>query len=496
MKSADPRPPVASVPKALDRVASPPPAVKPADPRPADATPVAEGQIPKALLDRLKAATVFVKVDLGPEGGTGSGFVLRVDGDQALVVTNDHVARPRSNEGVPADRAGYELVFHSGRRNEFSRRAELIATDYEHDLAVFRVSGVRGQSDFPEPLNATDPPPVSETTPIFVIGFPFGQGLSTARENPAVTITRGTISSVREDDAGDTVFIQIDADSNPGNSGGPVVDGRGRLVGVLKGGKPGTNINFAIPQIELARMLTGRVADLQFRLGRTSDTAVEMEVAGTLADPLEQIKSASLRVVRADALKGKPTVGAGGKWAPLNGARQTEFRTAGRTVGARVELPVRPQDRGQIDIYFQPVCVDRQGRTHHFAPVSQTLNIVEGPGPGLPGGGPFGPPGARRGPGGPPMPGFPPAPGPPGGSSGPGFPAGPGGPPGGYPKSPMPPGFPGGAPGGRPGPPPRSPAPGTGPAPGFPGGPPGGAAGGGPASPMPPAFPGGPPTGK
>ena len=77
-----------------------------------------------------------------------------------------------------------------------------------------------------------------------------------------MTINRGTISSIRDDEGGDTAMIQIDSDANPGNSGGPVVDSRGRLVGVLRGGKPGTNLNFAIPQIELTRMMNGRVTNL------------------------------------------------------------------------------------------------------------------------------------------------------------------------------------------------------------------------------------------
>ena len=89
-----------------------------------------------------------------------------------------------------------------------------------------------GHPDFPSGVNTTDRAPLAETMPVYIFGFPFGEMLATSKANPAVTIGKGTISSLREDDAGDAAVIQIDGDVNPGNSGGPVVDARGRLVGV------------------------------------------------------------------------------------------------------------------------------------------------------------------------------------------------------------------------------------------------------------------------
>jgi S1-C subfamily serine protease len=47
----------------------------------------------------MKDATVFVKVKAGPAGATGSGFLIRADGDAALVVTNHHVVTPPSRPG-------------------------------------------------------------------------------------------------------------------------------------------------------------------------------------------------------------------------------------------------------------------------------------------------------------------------------------------------------------------------------------------------------------
>jgi hypothetical protein len=422
---------------------------------------------------------VFVKVSAPPIEATGSGFVLGVDGNTALIVTNNHVIAPDDKRGRPVGEARYEIVFHSGRKTEFTLKADLVAGDKERDLALLRVSGVSGHPDFPAALNTTDKAPLAETMPIYIFGFPFGEMLATSKAHPAVTIGKGTISSLREDDAGDAAFIQIDGDVNPGNSGGPVVDARGRLVGVTVAKLLGTNIGMAIPPVELQRMLGGRVSNLDFRVARTAGTAVEIDVTGSLIDPMDRLTATSLLVARADDLKEKPAVGAGGKWAALPGAEKVDLRIAGRGVSGMVKLPVRERDRGQIEFLFQPACVDKDGKTTYFAPVTRTLKEgrAEPVFPfGRPGG--DGPPGGEGPPGGVP-PGFPPG-GPPGGFPGPprGFPPGSsGGPPGGIPIPKMPaiPKFKGGS--------------GLGPPGGLPGGlptPPGGGAG-----PRPPGRPGG-----
>lgn len=479
----EPRPKEKSPPPKSDGpIAAKPPEARP--PEPNDPGGRADGPIPPALLGKLKAATVFVKVTAGPIHATGSGFVIRVDGNTALIATNDHVANPSSKHGAVGS-PQYELVFHSGRKNEFSLKGDLVAGDKEHDLALVRVSGVLGHSDFPAPLNTTEAAPLAETMPVYVFGFPFGEMLATSHANPAVTIGKGTISSLREDDAGDAAVIQIDGDVNPGNSGGPMVDARGRLVGVTVAKIKGTNIGLAIPMVELHRMLGGRLGNLEFRKARESGGTVEIDVRGTLIDPMDRVADAFLLVARADEQKEKPTVGAGGKWSALPGGEKAELRIAGRGVSGVTKLPVRERDRGQIQFLFQPACVDKDGKTTYFAPVTGTLR--EGPpagfpgGPGGPGGGPPGafPPGGSGDPPG----GIVPPVGPPPGAYGPmqprpdlPAPGAPGGPGGVGPMPPRPPGAPGG--------------------PGSGGGPPGGFGPGGPKGgfnpPRPPGAPGAP----
>src|SRR5205823_13615096 len=69
----------------------------------------------------------------------------------------------------------------------------------------------------------------------------------------------GAVSSHRLDDRNELSVVQIDGDLNPGNSGGPVVDAQGRLVGVSVAKIKNTQIGLAIPSADLVSMLKGRI---------------------------------------------------------------------------------------------------------------------------------------------------------------------------------------------------------------------------------------------
>jgi S1-C subfamily serine protease len=323
----------------------------PKDP-PVESGPVTDGQIPKPLLDSLKAGTVYVRVLAGRSGVSGSGFVLKVDGDTALIVTNDHVAVPRHKESAaPGVRFEHELVFYSGRRNEFTRKGELIATDSIRDLAVLRVRGVKGVTDFPAPLN-TDKAPLSETMPVFILGFPFGSGLSTTLGNPALTIGKGTISSLREDSYGELDTIQLNGDVNPGNSGGPVVDSRGRLVGIAVASIDATQIGMAVPAAELTKMLAGRVGKVVPTIRQHEGAAVLVDLHAEMADPFHKITKAAVHYARIDGLRTKPKPGKDGAWGPMPGSARAELKANG--IDAHGSIRLGSNDVGAVPMLFQP----------------------------------------------------------------------------------------------------------------------------------------------
>ena len=152
-----------------------------------------------ALFERLKNAVVTVRA----EAGAGSGFL--VDGD-GLVLTNAHVVEQSPYLAVQFD-AQHKVP------------AQLLASDPEKDLAVLRVnlSAFPGAVVTPLAHPGEGKAPVVEGERVFTIGSPFGK---------EKTLTMGVVSKIEEHE------IYSDISVNPGNSGGPLFDYQGLVVGI------------------------------------------------------------------------------------------------------------------------------------------------------------------------------------------------------------------------------------------------------------------------
>ena len=145
--------------------------------------------------------------------GTGSGFIWD---DRGHVVTNFHVIQNAlQNRGLArvtlSDQSSWE--------------ASLVGVAPEYDIAVLRINAPRTKLQ-PILIGTSNDLKVGQT--VFAIGNPFGldQTLTTG----VVSALGRTIQSVTRQPIGDV--IQTDAAVNPGNSGGPLLDSAGRLVGV------------------------------------------------------------------------------------------------------------------------------------------------------------------------------------------------------------------------------------------------------------------------
>jgi serine protease Do len=165
-----------------------------------------------------------------PRTSLGSGFIASTDGH---VVTNVHVIREAA-----------EIVVRLADQSEY--RARIVGTDPKTDIALLKIDA----ANLPAiPFGDSDRLEVGE--PVMAIGNPFG--LEQTVTTGIVSAKERFIGSGPYDD-----FIQTDASVNPGNSGGPLIDARGAVVGINtaifseSGGSVG--IGFAIP-VNLAKQV-------------------------------------------------------------------------------------------------------------------------------------------------------------------------------------------------------------------------------------------------
>src|SRR5207247_2060778 len=130
------------------------------------------------------------------------------------------------------------------------------------------------------------------------------------------------------DEFGQVSYIQIDGSLNPGNSGGPVVDERGRLVGVAVAQISHTTIGFAIPPAELTRMLDGRVGRLSLALRGTQGGTADLQIEARVVDPLNRLRAIELLYAPAGT-QSPPQPAADGTWPPLPGAIRVNLAVNG-----------------------------------------------------------------------------------------------------------------------------------------------------------------------
>jgi serine protease Do len=171
--------------------------------------------LPAQMVDRVASACVLIQVSKDKAGSVGSGFfVSRTD-----VVTNAHVVKP-ALEGE----AEIVLVVGGDTKEPKLVAASLLAVDEDLDLAL-----LRAEQKGPNVLAFESERRLRVTEPVWVVGFPFG-----AQPGLEATVTAGTISALRHDEQGKLRQVQIDAAVNRGNSGGPVVNALGKVVGVTQ----------------------------------------------------------------------------------------------------------------------------------------------------------------------------------------------------------------------------------------------------------------------
>jgi S1-C subfamily serine protease len=189
----------------------------------------------------------------GQETALGSGFLISADGE---VVTNFHVIKDAHSAIVKLSTRAFFPV--SG----------ILASDPSRDLAILEIKG----NNLPFlALGSDNKPQVGDH--VVAIGSPLGyQG----------TVSDGVISSLRDD--GGKKWIQTTAPVSHGNSGGPLLDMDGQVIGIIDWGiRPelGQNLNFAIPLSELTALILTSRQQLQ-SMDSATETSVGSFTEGTL----------------------------------------------------------------------------------------------------------------------------------------------------------------------------------------------------------------------
>jgi len=311
---------------------------------------IAQDALPQETVERLKAGTVFLKTSRGGRIlSVGSGFLVGRTETRGLVVTNAHV--------VEDARAGARLsaVFQSGTQEEWSCQARVLSRDATHDLALVEVRG----RQLPKPLPLVKTDAARETLPVYVVGYPLGDVLSSGARNPSPTLSRASIASFRQTPAGRV--IQLDGELNPGNSGGPIVDAKGTLLGVAVAKIEGTNISFAIPIAQVSAFLRARLLDLALE-----PTPKGLRVRARLVDPAGHVARVEVRL--AEATGSTPTTRT-----PISG-RSAVFVANSGNLSAEFEVPEAAR------AYFvQTRVVLQDGSAEYSVPVSLAMSQASKP---------------------------------------------------------------------------------------------------------------------
>src|SRR5262249_5641337 len=152
-----------------------------------------------------------------------------------------------------------KVVLHSGEADQKSVKARIAEVFQDEDLALLKTDEPVGV----DPLPLSDDAGLAELNKVVIFGYPFGKMLTgEGGTYPAISVNIGHISSLRKETDG-LRRIQLDAAANPGNSGGPVLDKNGKVIGVIVSGFRGSGVNFAIPASKIIPAIQQPVLSLR-----------------------------------------------------------------------------------------------------------------------------------------------------------------------------------------------------------------------------------------
>jgi S1-C subfamily serine protease len=256
-------------------------------------------------LDRAKEAAVYIEVESNGGKASGSGWFGM---EPNLVFTNAHVVdmlapnaeKPKKitvwvNPGTNKER----IVPHA--------HMEILAVDRFADLCVIRVLN---EADLPVPLKIRPSQQIRDLEPLVIIGYPGGRLMSrmtNSTKAPVATVNQTNFSNLRYDDNGNVNFVQTRGGAFKGNSGGPIIDYNGNVATMVVSGPAQAEfaaiINYGIPTEQIAGLLAGRVADIEYGQAYRKGGKVHVPVKANVLDPFHRMKEVRVAAWVGDASK-------------------------------------------------------------------------------------------------------------------------------------------------------------------------------------------------
>lgn len=251
--------------------------------------------MPKEIYQRVSPGVVFIYASEGSgKGSGGTGSIVSEDG---LVITNAHIFARKDSSRPISDIWIFlkpEKVTGNHKADLARRyRGEIVAYDMKLDLALLKIV----KTDLPlAQVSFGDSEKIVVGDQAYAIGHPEQGGLW--------SLTTGVISAYRSDYAGipGKNLFQTEASINRGNSGGPLLDEQGLMIGInsmiarkAEDGLTITDVNFAIKSNVALRWLNRegyRFAAVKATASQTRQKPIKEEETQTIKEPVRPVKEA------------------------------------------------------------------------------------------------------------------------------------------------------------------------------------------------------------
>jgi len=311
----------------------------------------AHAQLAEDVLKKTKQGTVHLHVKLA-NGSTaeGSGWFV----DRGMIITNAHVLNMHGGDKrIPQK---IDVTIDSGEKTSRTVTAKYKGAAFEADLTVLEVDGK--PEDLPDPLPLNSDTELTETQTVYVFGFPLGKSLG-----KSITVSKSSITSLRKEN-GELKEIQLDGGIHQGNSGGPIVNEKGEVIGVAVGGVTGTNIKFAIPGRLVSDLVNGKYLNLILEQSYLDGDKIKVPAVLRILDPLARIKNVRFEYWTTPNTEGKPRVASWTRPEPVegDGPLQTVDAVQVARMSPRADILVPPLADDKSAYWFRATFTDGRGR--------------------------------------------------------------------------------------------------------------------------------------